>query len=198
MSVDASDHTVAIVDDDDLFRESLGGNLENEGFSVLHFDNGADALSAFNEGTAVDLVLLDWKMPEMNGIEVLRQLRADDHAVPVIFLTVLSDQIYEEAALLGGAIDFVEKSRSFAILLKRIELALSGSADAKTQPRRADAQIRIGDLDLNADGKEDPSSPAYLANTGEMFNCGSDYLDDAMVRVREQFPLGNTENQNYS
>ena len=49
--------------------------------------------------------------------------------------------------------------------------------------------------DLNADGKEDPSSSAYLANTGEMFNCGSDYLDDAMVRVREQFPLGNTENQ---
>ncbi|MBO6948025.1 MAG: response regulator transcription factor [Rhodospirillales bacterium] len=153
MSVDASIYTVAIVDDDDLFRESLGGNLENEGFSVLHFDNGADALAAFNNDTAVDLVLLDWKMPEMNGIEVLRQLRAEDHAVPVIFLTVLSDQIYEEAALLGGAIDFVEKSRSFAILFKRIELALSGSSDTGTRPKAADAQIRIGDLDLNADGK---------------------------------------------
>lgn len=153
MSIDPANHTVAIVDDDDLFRESLGGNLETEGFSLVHFDNGADALAAFAGGTSVDLILLDWKMPEMNGIEVLRQLRANGHAVPVIFLTVLSDQIYEEAALLGGAIDFVEKSRSFAILLKRIELALSGSVDTHTQPKRSESQIKVGDLDLNADGK---------------------------------------------
>ncbi len=153
MSVDAASHTVAIVDDDDLFRESLGGNLENEGFSVLHFDNGNDALEAFADGTAVDLVLLDWKMPELNGIEVLRQMRAQDQAVPVIFLTVLSDQIYEEAALLGGAIDFVEKSRSFAILLKRIELALSSKPETASAPKHADARVRVGDLDLNAAGK---------------------------------------------
>ena len=49
--------------------------------------------------------------------------------------------------------------------------------------------------DLNGDGKEDPASPAYLANTGEMFNCGSDYLDDAMLKIRGEYPLGNTENQ---
>jgi type IV pilus assembly protein PilY1 len=49
--------------------------------------------------------------------------------------------------------------------------------------------------DLNGDGKENPSSPAYLANTGEMFNCGSDYLDDAMLKIRGEYPLGNTENQ---
>ena len=61
-------------------------------------------------------------MPEMNGIEVLKQLRARSIDVPVVFLTVLSDQIYEEAALLGGAVDFVEKSRSFTILRRRIEL----------------------------------------------------------------------------
>jgi type IV pilus assembly protein PilY1 len=49
--------------------------------------------------------------------------------------------------------------------------------------------------DLNADGKEDPSSPNYLATTGEMFNCGSDYLDDAVKHIRGLFPLGNSENQ---
>lgn len=49
--------------------------------------------------------------------------------------------------------------------------------------------------DLNGDGKEDPGSPNYLANTGEMFNCGSDYLDDAMLKIRGEFPLGNSENQ---
>ncbi|MBO6519000.1 MAG: response regulator transcription factor [Rhodospirillales bacterium] len=153
MTLTPSNHTVAIVDDDDLFRESLGGNLETEGFSVVHFGNGHAALEAFAHGTSADLVLLDWKMPEINGIEVLRQLRADGYAVPVIFLTVLSDQIYEEAALLGGAIDFVEKSRSFAILLKRIELALSGSSEATRQTRHAEQRVQVGSLDLNADGK---------------------------------------------
>lgn len=49
--------------------------------------------------------------------------------------------------------------------------------------------------DLNADGKEDPAHPNYLATTGEMFNCGSDYLDDAMLKIRGLYPLGNTENQ---
>ncbi len=49
--------------------------------------------------------------------------------------------------------------------------------------------------DLNGDGKEDPASPNYLATTGQMFNCGSDYLDDAMLKVRGEFPLGNTQNQ---
>lgn len=49
--------------------------------------------------------------------------------------------------------------------------------------------------DLNGDGKEDPASPEYLATTGQMFNCGSDYLDDAMLKIRGEFPLGDSENQ---
>jgi len=49
--------------------------------------------------------------------------------------------------------------------------------------------------DLNGDGKEDPSSPNWIANTGEAFNCGSDYLDDAMLKVRGLQPLGNSSNQ---
>jgi type IV pilus assembly protein PilY1 len=49
--------------------------------------------------------------------------------------------------------------------------------------------------DLNGDGKENPASPNYLATTGQMYNCGSDYLDDAMYKIHGLFPLGNTENQ---
>ncbi len=64
-----------------------------------------------------DIILLDWKMPHMTGIEVLRELRQRQVEVPVVFLTVLSDQFYEEAGLIEGAVDFVEKSRGFAILL---------------------------------------------------------------------------------
>jgi two-component system response regulator ChvI len=76
-------------------------------------------------------------------------LRSRKIDIPVIFLTVLSDQIYEEAGLLNGAVDFVEKSRSFSILLKRIELTLGGHR-AKDAPE-LQALNRRGDLILRYD-----------------------------------------------
>jgi len=146
---------VAIVDDDDLFRESLETNLVDAGFDVVTFAEGASALAHFRAGPSLDLVLLDWKMPGLNGIEVLRQLRDDGNNVPVIFLTVLSDQIYEEAALSSGAVDFVEKSRSFSILLRRIELILGGTkGGGRTPTAGSDAEeesqhLKLGRLELN-------------------------------------------------
>ena len=127
---------IVLIDDDELFRESLEQNLRDSGFRVRAFDRGEPALSFFEGGGGADVVLLDWKMPEMNGIEVLRRLRQINQDVPVIFLTVLSDQIYEEAALLSGAVDFVEKSRSFTILLKRMGLILGGVKAAQARGAR--------------------------------------------------------------
>src|SRR6266446_3231285 len=91
-----------LVDDDDLFRESLGLNLVDEGYEVTSFANGQDALSYLDRGSA-DVMLLDWRMPNTSGIDVLRRMRGVGVTIPVIFLTVLSDDIYEEAALEGGA-----------------------------------------------------------------------------------------------
>lgn len=117
---------ILIADDDPLFRESLSGNLLDSGYDIEGFADGQSILDWFGQGKGGDLILLDWKMPKVNGIEVLRRLRERGCDIPVIFLTVLSDQFYEEAALHGGAVDFVEKSRSFSILAKRIELTLQG------------------------------------------------------------------------
>lgn len=149
-----ADIRVLVVDDDPLFRESLGQNLIDSGFEVVDFDNGPAALEFFQEGTYADLMLLDWKMPSMNGIEVLRRMRQTGVEIPVIFLTVLSDQIYEEAALLHGAVDFVEKSRSFSILLKRIELIVGGSKGPSDLPagKGNGAAVRFGDLELDREG----------------------------------------------
>ena len=121
---------ILLVDDDELFRESLALNLVDAGFAVSEADSGAAALALLKAGPAPDLVLLDWKMPGMNGIELLRRMREDGVGLPVIFLTALSNQIYEEAALQGGAVDFVEKTRSFGILLKRINLIVGGAKGA--------------------------------------------------------------------
>ncbi len=72
------------------------------------------------------MILLDWRMPQLAGIDVLRRLRRSGITIPVIFLTVLSDDIYEEAALAGGAVDFIDKSRRLPILIKRLQLIADG------------------------------------------------------------------------
>src|SRR5215510_5518252 len=118
---------VVLVDDDPLFRESLGLNLAEHGFNVTDFNDGAGALKHFTDGGTADAVLLDWRMPGIDGLEVLRWMREKDIQIPVIFLTVLSDAIYEEAALRWGAADFIDKSRSLAIILQRLRLITEGA-----------------------------------------------------------------------
>ena len=140
---------VLVVDDDALFSESLSRNLIDAGYRTRVFQDGPAMLHHLAAGPEADLMLLDWKMPGMTGIEVLQRLRSQKVQIPVIFLTVLSDQIYEEAGLLNGAVDFVEKSRSFSILLKRIELTLGGRRrkDGAEQP----PLVKYGDLVLRYD-----------------------------------------------
>lgn len=147
---------LAVVDDDSLFRESLTENLLDAGYGVIDFPDGESALEFLTSDEAdVDLVVLDWRMPGLTGIQVLRRLRELDVPVPVIFLTVLGDQIYEEAALHQGAIDFVEKSRSLSILKRRIELIL-GSGRGRGAPSSGDSEdhgsaLTIGELELHSD-----------------------------------------------
>src|SRR5258705_3558230 len=111
---------ILIVDDDGLFRESLARDLTDAGFATPSCGDGVSALRHLTESGPPDMIMLDWKMPGMTGIQVLRQLRDRRVEAPVVFLTVLSDQIYEEAGLLGGAVDFIEKFRSFSVLLHRL------------------------------------------------------------------------------
>jgi len=148
-----ADVHVLVVDDDALFRESLQQNLIEAGFQVTGFPDGPSLLRHVEKGGRAGLILLDWRMPGMNGIEVLRRLRDGGEPIPVIFLTALSDQMYEEAALIGGAVDFVEKSRSFSILERRIDLILRGpKAQALAGGAgKAETPIRAGALELRPD-----------------------------------------------
>jgi two-component system response regulator ChvI len=89
----------------------------------------------------------------MNGLEVLRALRRSGKSVPVIFLTVLSEDIYEEAALEGGAVDFIDKSRRLSILLRRLRLITEGTRpvpDAEAG-RPAGDMLQVGPLELRFD-----------------------------------------------
>jgi two-component system, OmpR family, response regulator ChvI len=140
-----------IVDDDDLFRESLGLNLIDEGYEVTSFANGREALQYLGGGGGADVMLLDWRMPGLTGIEVLRQMRQGGFTLPVIFLTVLSDDIYEEAALAGGAVDFIDKSRRLPILLRRLQRIAEGTRQPAEAEQDAPDVLRLGGLELRFD-----------------------------------------------
>jgi len=136
-----------------MFRESLVQNLSDAGYTTLGFEDGASALTHLAQANVPDCILLDWKMPGMTGIEVLRELRRQKIEVPVVFLTVLSDQIYEEAGLLGGAVDFIEKSRSFQIVSRRVELIINGTKgwDTSKGQRGQPLVVKQGGIHLRCD-----------------------------------------------
>jgi two-component system, OmpR family, response regulator ChvI len=92
-------------------------------------------------------------MPQMSGLEVLRALRRANNPTPVIFLTALSEDIYEEAALEGGAVDFIDKSRRLSILVKRLRLITEGTRPAaETQKGQPVGNVmRIDKLELRFD-----------------------------------------------
>jgi len=121
---------IMIVDDDPLMRWSLATNLEDEGFEPRAFGGGPEALQYLADGGEAAAVLLDWQMPEMDGITVLHNLRRQGHGLPVIFLTGHSQPGRREVAMACGAAAFLDKTKSFSTVLHYLHLAVSENADA--------------------------------------------------------------------
>ncbi len=121
---------LAMVDDDDDYREAMAAELEELGFEVATWCDGPSLFAAFAEGIDADVIVLDWKLQTTLGIDLLPQLRRRGIMLPVIFLTGMPAATYESMALDRGALDFVDKSRGAEILAKRIRLI----ADARKAP----------------------------------------------------------------
>src|SRR5262245_29608193 len=124
---------VLLVEDDDDFREALVGNLVDRGFSVEHFSNGLSLLRTVERCLEADIVVLDWNLPDIPGIDVLLELRRRGIAAPVVFLTGYSVTTNESRALDAGASDFVGKERGVDVLVRRLAVALQ-SALLNEQP----------------------------------------------------------------
>ena len=117
---------VALVDDDDLYREALSADLADRGFTVSCFADGPSFLEAMNNGIApIPIVaLLDWSLPEMSGFELMGALRARGIGLPVVFLTGHSFVERELRALDRGAVDFVDKARGAEVLARRLRVII--------------------------------------------------------------------------
>jgi len=113
---------IALVDDDRNILTSVSICLEAEGFEVETYNDGQQALDAFNRKLP-DMAVLDMKMPRMDGMELLQRLRQKTQ-MPIIFLTSKDDEIDEALGLRMGADDYVKKPFSQRLLVERIRALL--------------------------------------------------------------------------
>ncbi len=142
-------NTIALVDDDRNILASVSMALEAEGFSVRCYADGAEALRGLTQQPA-DLAILDIKMPRMDGMELLAQLRKDSKT-PVIFLTSKDDEVDEVLGLRMGADDYIKKPFSQRLLVERIRALLRRGELARDGAAASDAEpvVQRGDLLLD-------------------------------------------------
>src|SRR6266700_885912 len=131
-----------VIDDEPQIRRLLRITLEANGYRVFNAATGHDGIAQAAQRRP-DVILLDLGLPDIEGKEVLRQLREWSH-VPVLILTVRDREDDKVAALDAGADDYVTKPFNNAELLARLRAALRHA-----QPQGADAIFRSGDLEVD-------------------------------------------------
>jgi two-component system response regulator ChvI len=135
---------VIVVDDDALFCEMVTAELEEQGFSVKVFADGQALLRNPDIAVDTDIIVLDWNLPHIQGIDLLPRMHKLGINVPVVFLTGRPLPIDEAMAFDRGAVDFVDKSRGVAILVHRLRVA----AQAKGTDLVGESSYRCGRLVL--------------------------------------------------
>ncbi|WP_434287211.1 phosphate regulon transcriptional regulator PhoB [Celeribacter sp. SCSIO 80788] len=124
---------VLVVEDEPAQREVLAYNLEAEGFAVSKAENGDDALLYVDEDNP-DIIVLDWMLPGVSGIEICRRLktRPDTREIPIIMLSARSEEVDRVRGLETGADDYVVKPYSVIELMARVRTQLRRVRPAAT------------------------------------------------------------------
>lgn len=207
--------TIALVDDDRNILTSVTMALEAEGFKVKTYNDGETALAGLLESLP-QLVVLDIKMPRMDGMEVLSRLR-EKSKIPVIFLTSRDDEVDEVIGLRMGADDYIKKPFSQRLLIERIKTLLrrNSAAEPTAATSGSEEQIVRGHLKLDdakhlCTWKDEPVSltvteyllikalaerPGHVRNRDQLIDMAygeNIYIDDRTVdshikRVRKKF-----------
>jgi two-component system, OmpR family, response regulator len=143
---------VLVVDDEPNIRELVQVALKFHGCSVITAASGKEALRQA-DAFRPDLIVLDVMMPDMDGFEVCRRLRAAGNEMPVIFLTARDTSSDTVTGLAIGGDDYVTKPFSVEALVARVRAVLrrTSRATAGNEPRRADGPLRVSDLELDED-----------------------------------------------
>jgi two-component system, LuxR family, response regulator FixJ len=133
---------VYLVDDEEAIRRSAGFMLKTSGFRVKAFESGVEFLK--EKELAPGCVLLDIRMPGMDGLEVQRALHERGSTLPVIVMTGHGDVTVAVQAMKGGAVDFIEKPFEKAVLLSALDEGFSRIEQAdRSRVRRDEAETRL-------------------------------------------------------
>ena len=145
--------TVLIVEDEKNIVDILRFNLQREGYRTLEAYDGKDGLDkAVSENP--DLILLDVMLPQMNGFDVCRALRAQGSNVPVIILTAREEEADKVLGLEIGADDYITKPFSMRELIARVGANIRRTAMAAPASAAASAMPVSGDLAINTDSHQ--------------------------------------------
>jgi len=205
---------IALIDDDRNILTSVSMALETEGFNVKTYNDGEEGLAGITS-TPPDLVVLDIKMPRMDGMEVLTKLR-EKSALPVIFLTSKDDEVDEVIGLRMGADDYITKPFSQRLLIERIR-ALLRRQKLQSEPEEVNEEevtergnLRLDDSRHLCTWKNDPVNltvteyllvkalaqrPGHVKNRDQLIDLAygeNIYVDDRTIdshikRVRKKF-----------
>jgi DNA-binding response OmpR family regulator len=137
---------IVLIDDDESLLDVLALAFEEAGHDVVRAHDGAAGLRAIRSGA--DVVISDINMPRTDGFTLVRTLRAEGNATPIILLTSRDNEIDEALGLEMGADDYVAKPFSTRVLMARVSALLRREA-ARARPRAG--VVRIGALELDAD-----------------------------------------------
>ncbi|WP_430400730.1 response regulator transcription factor [Flavobacterium sp.] len=133
---------ILIIEDEIGISNFLKQGLEEENFTVSTSNNGLEGLEkTFNN--KIDLILLDWMMPRMNGLEVCKAIRAQNNSVPILFLTAKDTVLETIEGLKAGANDYIKKPFSFEELLERIKIHFRENKEISI--------LTLGNIKLNKD-----------------------------------------------
>ncbi|WP_373356934.1 phosphate regulon transcriptional regulator PhoB [Pseudoroseicyclus sp. CXY001] len=147
MSVHAQPPLVLVVEDEPAQREVLSYNLEAEGFRTFSAADGEEALTLVSEELP-DVIVLDWMLPSVSGIEICRRLkaRAETRNVPIIMLSARSEEVDRVRGLETGADDYVVKPYSLSELLARVRTQLR-----RVRPSAMGQVLEFEDITLDAE-----------------------------------------------
>ncbi|MEL6449869.1 MAG: phosphate regulon transcriptional regulator PhoB [Pseudomonadota bacterium] len=181
MSVDQP--RVLVVEDEPAQREVLAYNLEAEGFAVSRAQNGEEALLLVDEDVP-DIIVLDWMMPNLSGIEVCRRLKIkpETRSIPVIMLSARSEEVDKVRGLETGADDYVVKPYSVIELMARVRSQLR-----RVRPSTVGQRLEFDDIILDAESHKVTRGQSELKLGPTEFRLLSTFMEKpGRVWSREQ------------
>ncbi len=181
MSVDQP--VVLVVEDELAQREVLAYNLEADGFKVVKAENGEEAMLVVAEDMP-DIIVLDWMMPNLSGIEVCRRLKTkvETRNIPVIMLSARSEEVDKVRGLETGADDYVVKPYSVVELMARVRAQLR-----RVRPATVGVRLEFDDIILDAETHKVSRSDQSLKLGPTEFRLLSTFMEKpGRVWSREQ------------